>query len=190
MVRDSRNKRGFVASPFKGTIILLTGLFLCYWNSTSLVESCQAAPNKLTISNAAISVTLHIDDATLSVTDKRTGHTWRQKSLTEAKIIQAARTKYGIEMTWRQPGLDMDFETELLLDKNLPEFTLALTSKGELKWSLRFPHPFITEPGTYLVVPMNEGISYPVEDETISPRRLVAYGGHGICMPFWGVTDG
>ncbi len=190
MVRASRNKMGFVAFPFKGTIILLTGLFLCYWNSTSLVESCQAAPNKLTISNAAISVTLNTDDATLSVTDKRTGHTWRQKSLTKGKIIQAARTKYGIEMTWHHPGLEMDFETELLLDKNLPEFTLALTSKGELKWSLRFPHPFVTEPGTYLVVPMNEGISYPVEDETISPRRLVAYGGHGICMPFWGVTDG
>ena len=190
MVRASRNRRGFVASPFKGTIILLTGLFLCYWNSTSLVESCQAAPNKLTISNDVISVMLNTDDATLSVTDKRTGHTWRQQSLADGKIIQSAKTGGGIEMTWRHPGLEMDIETELLLDKDLPEFTLALTSKGELKWSLRFPHPFVTEPGTYLVVPMNEGISYPVEDETISPRRLVAYGGHGICMPFWGVTDG
>jgi hypothetical protein len=37
---------------------------------------------------------------------------------------------------------------------------------------------------------MNEGISYPVEDETISTRKLIAYGGHGICMAFWGVTDG
>jgi len=190
MVRTFRNKRGFVASGFKGTIILLTGLFLCYWNSTSLVESCQAAPNKLTISNDVISVTLNTDDATLSVTDKRTGHTWRQQSLTKGKIIQSSWTGDGIEMTWHHPGLGMDFETTLLLDKNLPEFTLGLTAKGELKWSLRFPHPFVTEPGTYLVVPMNEGISYPVEDETISPRKLVAYGGHGICMPFWGVTDG
>jgi len=155
-----------------------------------LGESSQAAPQKLTISNDAISVTLNTDDATLSVTDKRTGYTWRQQSLTKGKIIQSAKTGYGIEMTWHQPGLDLDIETELLLDKDLPEFTLGLTSKGELKWSLRFPHPFVTEPGTYLVVPMNEGISYPVEDETISPRRLVAYGGHGICMPFWGVTDG
>jgi len=190
MIWASRNKRGFVASPFKGTIILLTGLFLCYWNSTNLVESCQAEPKELTVSNGAISVTLNTDDATLSVTDKRTGHTWRQQSLADGKIIQSAKTGGGIEMTWRQPGLGMDFETTLLLDKNLPEFTLGLASKGELKWSLRFPHPFVTESGTYLVVPMNEGISYPVEDKTISPRRLVAYGGHGICMPFWGVTDG
>ncbi len=182
MIRACRNKMGFLVSPFKGVIILLVGLFMCCW--------CQAEQKELTVSNTAISVTLNIDDATLSVTDKRTGHTWRQKSLTKGKIIQSAKTKYGIEMTWHHPGLDMDIETELLLDKDLPEFTLELTAKGELKWSLRFPHPFVTEPGTYLVVPMNEGISYPVEDETIKPRRLVAYGGHGICMPFWGVTDG
>jgi hypothetical protein len=182
MIRACRNKRGFLVSPFKRAIILLIGLFLCCW--------CQAASETLFVSNNAISVTLNTDDATLSVTDKRTGHTWRQQALTKGKIIQSAKTGYSIEMTWHHPGLEMDIETELLLDKDLPEFTLALTSKGELKWSLRFPHPFVTEPGTYLVVPMNEGISYPVEDETISPRRLVAYGGHGICMPFWGVTDG
>ncbi len=189
MILASENKKRFAATPFKGAIILLAGLFMCCW--------CQAEQKELTISNDVILVTLNTDEATLSVTDKRTGHTWRQQSLTKGKIIQSAKTGYGIEMTWHHPGLDIDIETELLLDKDLPEFTLELTAKGELKWSLRFPHPFVTEPGNavrhpaeYLVVPMNEGISYPVEDETIKPRRLVAYGGHGICMPFWGVTDG
>ncbi len=182
MILASENKKRFAATPFEGAIILLAGLFMCCW--------CQAEPKELTISNTAISVTLNTDNATLSVTDKRTGHTWRQPSITKGKIIQSDMAGDGIEMTWRQSGLDMDIKTELLLDNNLPEFTLGLTSKGELKWSLRFPHPFVTEPGTYLVVPMNEGISYPVEDKTISPMRLVAYGGHGICMPFWGVTDG
>jgi hypothetical protein len=37
---------------------------------------------------------------------------------------------------------------------------------------------------------MNEGISYPVDDATVETFKLIAYGGHGICMPFWGVTDG
>ena len=36
---------------------------------------------------------------------------------------------------------------------------------------------------------MNEGISFPVEDKSIENFRLIAYGGHGICMAFWGVTD-
>jgi len=182
MVRASRNKKQVATTPFTGMVILLTGLLLCSW--------CQAESKKLTVGNAAISVTLHTDDATLSVTDKRTGHIWRQKSLTKGKIIKTATTEYGIEMTWHQPGLNMDIQTKLRLDSDNPEFTLAFSAEGDLKWSLGFPHPFVTEPGTYLVVPMNEGISYPVDDESIKTRWLSAYGGHGICMAFWGVTDG
>ncbi len=182
MVRASRNKMGFVVSPFKGTIILLLGLFLCCF--------CQAVPNKLTISNAAISVTLHTDDATLLVTDARTGQIWRQKSLTKGQIVQSRKLPNSIEMTWHHAGLNMDIQTKLRLDSDNPEFTLAISAEGDLKWSLGFPNPFLTEPGTYLVVPMNEGISYPVDDESIKTRWLSAYGGHGICMAFWGVTDG
>ena len=37
---------------------------------------------------------------------------------------------------------------------------------------------------------MNEGISSPVENKSIETFRLIAYWGHGICMAFWGVTDG
>jgi hypothetical protein len=182
MVRYYRNKTEFILTPFKGLVILLVGLFLCCL--------CRGAQQKFTVDNAVISVTLDTDDATLSVTDKRTGKIWRQKPITKGKIIQSASTRYGIEMTWRQPGLGMDIKTSLLLDKNLPEFTFELSAEGELKRSLKFPNPFVTESGTYLVVPMNEGISYPVEDKTINPMRLITYGGHGICMPFWGVTDG
>ncbi|KPL11758.1 hypothetical protein AMJ85_03005, partial [candidate division BRC1 bacterium SM23_51] len=64
------------------------------------------------------------------------------------------------------------------------------SAEGELARPLVFPHPFTAESGAYLVVPMNEGLSYPVDDATIGPMHLVAYGGHGICMAFWGVTDG
>ncbi len=169
-------------STFKKAILLFIALSLCCW--------CEAAPEKLSISNGIISVTLNTGDATLSVTDKRTGQIWRQKSLTRGKVVKSQKVANGIEMTWHQLGLDMDVQIKLRLDGDNPEFTLALSAEGNLKWSLGFPHPFVTEPGTYLVVPMNEGISYPVEDESIETRWLVAYGGHGICMAFWGVTDG
>ncbi len=182
MTHSSRNKDRFFATPFKGMVILLIGLLLCSWS--------QAAPEKLTISNAAISVTLHTDDATLSVTDARTGQIWRQKSLTKGRIVQSRKLPNSIEMTWHHAGLNMDIQTKLRLDSDNPEFTLAISAEGDLKWSLGFPHPFVTEPSTYLVVPMNEGISYPVDDESIKTRWLSAYGGHGICMAFWGVTDG
>ena len=182
MVCASRKKKEVVVTPFKGMVILLTGL-LCSWS--------QAEPKKLTISNAAISATLHTDDATLSVTDKRTGHIWRQRPLFRDLIVRGVKNlEGGIEMRLVQVPLDNYIQTKLQLDEERPELTLTLSAQGELKWPLRFPHPFVTKPGTYLVVPMNEGISYPVEDKTISRRRLIAYGGHGICMAFWGVTDG
>jgi hypothetical protein len=93
-------------------------------------------------------------------------------------------------MTLLDAPSGMDIQTTLRLEPDSPELTITLSAEGDLEQPLRFPHPFVTEAGTYLVVPMNEGISYPVEDKTIQTRRLIAYGGHGICMAFWGVTDG
>jgi len=147
-------------------------------------------PEALSISNAAISLALHTEDATLSVTDKRTGQSWRQQSLAEGVILRSAKVAGGIEMTLLDAPSGMDVQTVFQLEPDRPEFTVTLSAKGDLEQPIRFPHPFVTEPGTYLVVPMNEGISYPVDDKTINTMRLIAYGGHGICMTFWGVTDG
>ncbi len=114
----------------------------------------------------------------------------RPKDMPERLSISNAAIGDGIEMTLLDAPSGMDVQTVLRLEPDCPELTITLSAQGDLGQPLRFPHPFVTEPGTYLVVPMNEGISYPVEDKTINTRRLIAYGGHGICMPFWGVTNG
>ncbi|UCG47840.1 MAG: hypothetical protein JSU94_20475, partial [Phycisphaerales bacterium] len=139
--------------------------------------------------NATLSVTVN-PDATISVTDKRTRHIWRQKLVTGGRITGSSAASGAIDAVWHCNWTGLDFKLNLSLEADLPEFTIELATDGDFKANLQFPHPFLTEPGTYLVVPMNEGISYPVDDKTINERWLVAYGGHGICMPFWGVTDG
>jgi hypothetical protein len=169
-----------MVTSWKRLILLL--VVIPYCSSNSIAE-------KLSVGNASISVTVETDDGTMSVTDKRTGQTWRQKALVKGKVTDASQTADGIEMTWHQPGLNLDVNMKLKPDADKPEFTVELSAEGQLTSALSFPHPFVTEPGTYLVVPMNEGISYPVDDETIKPRWLIAYGGHGICMSFWGATD-
>jgi hypothetical protein len=152
---------------------------------------CQARAELLSVENAAISVTLNTDNAALSVADKRTGQTWTQQPQSaEFKADSARKIEDGIEIRLVQVPMEGHISVTLQLDRELPEFTLTLSAGGEPKWPLRFPHPFVTGPGTYLVVPMNEGISYPVDDQTIEATRLVAYGGHGICMAFFGATDG
>jgi hypothetical protein len=145
---------------------------------------------ELTICNATIAVTLNAADGALSVTDKRTGQTWRQKSTDNVKVIEPKRIDGGIDLACRHPGLGLDIKTEIRIDGDKPEFTVAISGRGNLKGTLGYPYPFVSESGAYLVVPMNEGISYPADDESIEPMWLVAYGGHGICMAFWGVTDG
>jgi len=170
-----------MVTSWKKLILLLVVLSYC---------SSYAIAEKLSVGNAAISVTVDTDDGTMSVSDKRTGLTWRQKALVKGRVTDASQASDGIEMTWRQPGLNLDVGVKLRLDADKPEFTVELSAEGGLTSALSFPHPFVTEAGTYLVVPMNEGISYPVDDETIKPMWLAAYGGHGICMAFWGVTDG
>ncbi len=37
---------------------------------------------------------------------------------------------------------------------------------------------------------MNEGISYPAGDASIPPAYHYFYGGHGLCMAWYGQTDG
>jgi hypothetical protein len=167
----------------KKASVLFIGLLLVCW--------CRVWAENISVENAGISVALNTDNATFSVTDKRTGQTWgQQPQSAEFKADSARKIEDGIEIRLVQVPTDSSILATLQLDKELPEFVLTLSAGGEPKWPIRFPQPFVTEPGTYLVVPMNEGISYPVEDETIEPTRLVAYGGHGICMAFWGATDG
>ncbi len=139
--------------------------------------------------NAAISVSLHPEDLTISVVDNRTGQRWQQKATTGGKLANI-RPEQGLSATWHDVSRGLDIRMAVEVDGERPEFTVTLSAQGELRRPLRYPHPFVTGPGTYLVVPMNEGISYPVDDATVDTTRLIAYGGHGICMPFWGATDG
>ena len=145
---------------------------------------------ELTIRNGSLVVTFHTADGTLSVLDKRTGQTWLQRPAGGGGVLKGAEVGDAIEVTWHDASSGLDLLVVVQLEGDRPELTLTLSGEGALPAPLGFPHPFVTEPGTYLVVPMNEGISYPVEDESISSMRLIAYGGHGICMSFWGVTDG
>ncbi|MCL5282827.1 MAG: glycoside hydrolase [Planctomycetes bacterium] len=108
----------------------------------------------------------------------------------QGKIADLVAKGRAITAAWQDNRTGLSVSVSLEVDASRPEFTVTLSAQGQLRQSLRFLHPFVTEAGTYLVVPMNEGISYPVDDVSVETRKLIAYGGHGICMPFWGATDG
>jgi hypothetical protein len=149
-------------------------------------------PPVLVLSNSALVLALDTTNACFSVQDlRRGGRRWTQKPFSNDWIVKKAEAKPGrIDCSLYHAPSGLDFEAVIKLDGDKPELMVELSARGGISSSIRFPHPFTDEPGDYLVVPMNEGISYPVDDASISPMRLIAYGGHGICMEFYGVTDG
>jgi len=136
-----------------------------------------------------LTVTVDPADATFHVTDKKAGRTWRQSAISSVPAVQTAEAVSDrITLRLRPAGGTLDLTVTLRLEGR--ELVVELRGDGELRSPLKYPHPFLGEPGDYLVIPMNEGISYPVRDPSVPLHRLIAYGGHGLCMAFFGATDG
>jgi hypothetical protein len=164
------------------------------WAKTGSVKAMmdKELPASASVGNDAITVTFRTPDATLEVLDRRTGKAWRQRSMGRVMALGCTKVAGGLDVRLMDVTRAAELTARLRVDGAGPELTVAIAGNNDtdLPTPLVWPAPFVTDKGTYLVVPMNEGISYPVDDQTIRPMHLVAYGGHGICMSFWGATDG
>ncbi len=147
-------------------------------------------PRILTISNRFLVVTLRTANGTLSVLDRRTNRMWTQSPTGELVILEAKPARNGLDVRLLDPVTMLELDVAVRLDARRPELLLELSASGELGSSLAFPQPFLTAKGSLLVMPINEGISYPVDDRSLPEMRYHLYGGHGLCMAWYGVTDG
>lgn len=166
--------------------------------SASLVKSgsARAFADKLRgkvlrLKNPALDVQLNAENGTLAVTDRRGGTVWRQEPLGEGLVVKDARRidDRTLRLAVWDVADDLTLSAMLTLDPALPELTVRLAGEGAVTQAVAFPPPFVSGPGTELIVPMNEGILYPVDDASIPPITLTTYSGHGLCMPWFGVTD-
>ncbi len=145
----------------------------------------------LTLGNRFLAVRVQAAGGTLVVTDKRGGRQWRQTPFGAGMVVTDARKlgANGACLTLWDGTNDLTLSAAVTIAANAPELTVTLTGKGAVQTPVAFPNAFVSGTGTSLVVPMNEGILYPVDDSTIPPITLVTYSGHGICMPWFGITD-
>ncbi len=146
-------------------------------------------PHQLTISHAELEVTLRPDQATLAVTDRRSGHAYHQRADTAPILLSAGARDARIDFQLLEPGNMLTIHGTIRLEPAAAEFVVELQAEGPMREPLKFPLPFATEPGEYLIMPVNEGMSYPVDDPSLEPMRYHLAGGHGLCMAFWGATD-
>lgn len=124
------------------------------------------------------------------LTDLRRGESWQQTLFSENVVVTRAETTgpFSIAATlWDIPN-DLRIQMEAVLLPNRPEIKVVFRTDGSMPADLAFPQPFLSPAGSWLIVPLNEGILYPADDSSISPMRLIAYGGHGISMPWFGIV--
>ena len=130
--------------------------------------------------------------AGFEVTDKRTGRTWRPAGRRSPEVEEISRMvddDGAVSMTYIHPESLRRWRATYRAEKDRPEVVVTLEGEGEMKSAIDYPAAFASQKGDRLIVPMNEGISYPVDEPDELSGRLVAYGGHGICMAFFGVQE-
>jgi hypothetical protein len=151
----------------------------------------RGTTDALILKNHSVDVTLDPADGRLRALDRKTGQLWTQRPAGPELMVKAARkSPNALEIDLVDPASLVEFTARLWLDAEHPELLVELSGDGPLGRSLAFPYPFESEPDSYLVLPVNEGMSYPVDDPSLPEMHYILYGGHGLCMAWWGVTDG
>lgn len=146
--------------------------------------------SSLSVENESIRVTFTTRDAALEVLDRRTGQSWRQRPAASVVVLDATPVERGFDVRFLDSVEMRSIRGRIRLDGDKPEITVELAAEGEMRAALAFPAPFVTRAGDVLIMPVNQGISYPVDDKSLGPMNYYLYGGHGLCMAWYGVTDG
>ncbi|MGO8749116.1 MAG: glycoside hydrolase [Thermoguttaceae bacterium] len=147
-------------------------------------------PAAATCSNANLEVTFRTSGACFNFRDLRSNRTWRQRAVASWIVLSVAQSPGKIQALLLDPASLHKVAMDAELAPDGAELEVRLSSSGELADPISFPPPMISEKGSFLILPVNEGISYPVDDATLDPTWYHLYGGHGLCMPWWGTTDG
>ncbi len=148
----------------------------------------KALPD-LTLSNPSLELTFHPANVTFSVRDPRDKTTWRQCDEGSLFVTEATKTSTGLRLSLADLASMLTLKADVRLDPERPEFVVEIAGTDALDAPLQFPPPFASRKGATLILPVNEGISYPVDDASLEPMSYHLYGGHGLCMPWYGVME-
>ncbi len=146
-------------------------------------------PDSLSLRADWGSVEFHTVDGSLTFKDARTGRTYRSTGGSAPMVLDARASQDTISFQLLTTDDTLTVDGSIQLDAEKPEILVSLHATGSMQHELAFPRPFASQPGDFLIMPVNEGISYPVDDATLPAMHYHLYGGHGLCMAFWGMTD-
>jgi len=147
-------------------------------------------PARVQAANRWLELSFHPEKLRFTAVDRRTGRRWEGHAGKGLVVLDASATDGGFQLRLLEPAELLEVTATVRLEPDRSEWVIQLEAKGTLPQPLRFPPPFATRPGMLLIMPVNEGISYPADDASLSPMYYHLYGGHGLCMAWYGMTDG
>lgn len=152
----------------------------------NIEERSSRVPARTTVTRRPLRLTV-LRSGDVEVLDLRNRRAWHTSGVERGLVpIQIKASGASISVT----GIEVQTALERTATFTLDGDQVRITLQGEGVLSdLGYPGGFATPRGSTIVVPMNEGIGYPVEDPATPNWTLEGYGGHGICMPWWGVVD-
>lgn len=147
-------------------------------------------PDRLSAQGAALRADLDTRDGSIALSDRRSGRTWIQAAAAGAVVASARQDGMdGIALELVVPADDLRLAVTLRADPLAPELVLTLRGDGAMRAPLRWPGALLTAAGQDLVLPVNEGVAFPVDDPVPPAGRFHLHGGHGLCMPWYGAMD-
>jgi len=148
-------------------------------------------PAILTVRNNFLDVTLHTADGAIGIKDRRGDRYWVQRGEESPLVVLDAKAaEGGLKFRLLDTTAMREMAATIRLDEDRPECVVTLKAEGEMESPILWPAPFASAKGQLLILPVNEGISYPADDSSLPPMWYCLYGGHGLCMPWYGATDG
>ncbi|MCQ2389892.1 MAG: hypothetical protein MJ240_00600 [Kiritimatiellae bacterium] len=152
---------------------------------------------KLTSRN--LDVCVFARSAAFAVTDRRSGVT-RSPQRTESLdflahglVCDATADAQRVRLALLDPETFAKMTVTYVLDPETDELEVFLAADPDFPMGSQprcFPSALSSRTGERMVLPVNEGIAYPVDEPYRGHAQFHTYGGHGLCMAFAGVcTD-
>lgn len=142
----------------------------------------------ISIDNDVLRVTLNTSDASLTVTDKRIGHTWKQAITPGFSVVPSTAQKTGDGITAEVAGPGGPYRLNLTLPADSPHSVEATLAISDRKYTTppAYPFPF-TAPDDWFYVQntTGEGVLMPLAKPAEIKDAYQWNGG----QPWWGLTD-
>ena len=141
------------------------------------------------LANDFLKLTFHSRDASFNVQDLRTGRVWKQAPQNGFNFpVEVKKKNRSVEFRLVNALTVSEITAKVQISKSNPEIRIKVSGDHEMTMNapIAWPPAFESEANDRLILPVNEGISFPAAEEDAQiPGRLYTYGGHGLCMAFF-----